>query len=168
MKGKIMQTIIWTDERVEQLKKLWEEGLSASQIAAEMAGIVSRNAVIGKVHRLGLKGRIKPTPLAQAAKNTKPLEKQAFVSTTTGTELTTQQEDITHYPDNIIPFDQRLALLELRESTCRWPVGDPQKNDFYFCGGRANLGTPYCAVHGKMAYQSVADRTKRMLKAVGR
>jgi GcrA cell cycle regulator len=164
-----MQILIWTDERVEQLKKLWEEGLSASQISGEMNGIVTRNAVIGKVHRLGLKSRIKPVASLAAQKIAKPLDKSTFPlqAKTPSQELVSELSEITNYPDNVIPFEQRVALLELRETTCRWPVGDPQRQDFYFCGGRASSGTPYCAVHGKMAYQSVADRAKKMLKAVG-
>src|SRR5450755_157735 len=109
----------WTDERVELLKKLWADGLSASRIAAELGG-VSRNSVIGKVHRLGLSGRGK-TALA-------PL--QVF-------ETDLEPEPVI---ENIIPMGQRCSILELNESTCRWPIGDPSTVDFFFCGGKTIEG----------------------------
>ncbi|MCC6779627.1 MAG: GcrA family cell cycle regulator [Hyphomicrobiales bacterium] len=158
----------WTDERVETLKKLWTEGLSASQIAAELGGI-TRNAVIGKVHRLGLSGRAKspaaatprprkPRPHAHMVRVARPAVRgntalaQAF-------EMELEAEPI--LADNVIPLGQRRTLLELNEDTCRWPIGDPGNPDFFFCGGQTLTGLPYCAHHCRVAYQPANIRRDR-------
>ena len=169
-----MTVLTWSDERVEQLKKLWESGLSASQIAAEL-GNVTRNAVIGKVHRLGLSGRAKapstavPRPRkarpAQMMRVSRPMSRgntalaQAF-------EVEVETDPIAY--DNVVPMSQRLSLLELNEATCHWPVGDPSSADFFFCGGKALAGLPYCAQHSRVAYQPAADRRRQQAKPTPR
>ena len=157
----------WTDERVELLKKLWADGLSASQIAAELGG-VTRNAVIGKVHRLGLAGRAK-SPSSAAPRPRKPraphMLRVARPSIRGNTALMQAFEyDIEAEPafvDNVIPLGQRRTLLELTEETCRWPIGDPGQPDFFFCGGQAITGLPYCAYHSRVAYQPPNARRDR-------
>ena len=157
----------WTDERVEILKKLWSEGFSASQIAAELGGI-TRNAVIGKVHRLGLSGRAKPA--AQAGRPRKPRGQSQMLrvsrpSTRGNTALAQALElesELDLEPlDNVIPLGQRRTLLELNEETCRWPIGDPGNPDFFFCGGQSVTGLPYCSYHSRVAYQPVNMRRDR-------
>lgn len=161
----------WTDDRVELLGKLWSEGLSASQIAAVLGGGVTRNAVIGKVHRLGLSGRGKagqpaasrppkprppapPTALAGTAQGTRDAREGALAETpASGTGLAKLQEPM-------IPVSQRVSILELREFTCRWPLGDPTHADFGFCGARAETGLPYCTPHCRIAYQPAAERKR--------
>jgi GcrA cell cycle regulator len=159
----------WTDERVELLKKLWGDGLSASQIAAELGGI-TRNAVIGKVHRLGLSGRAKapssslprqrkpraPSQMFRAARpmmrgNTALAAVPAYEY-----ELEVEPEPI----ENIVPIGQRCTILELGDDRCRWPIGDPGSTDFFFCGGKPVTGVPYCGYHSRIAYQPVADRRR--------
>ena len=150
----------WTDERVELLKKLWADGLSASQIAAELGGI-TRNAVIGKVHRLGLSGRAKsPSSSAPRPRKARAHSHMLRVSRPAmrgNTALAHAYEyDIEPEPeilDNIIPIGQRRTLLELNEMTCRWPIGDPGSADFFFCGGQTVTNLPYCAYHSRVAYQ---------------
>jgi GcrA cell cycle regulator len=158
----------WTDERVETLKKLWSDGLSASQIAAELGG-VTRNAVIGKVHRLGLSGRAK-SPSSAAPRPRKPrahshLLRASRPSIRGNTALAHSYDfDIEPEPeliDNVIPLGQRRSLLELTEETCRWPIGDPGQADFFFCGGQAITGLPYCAYHSRVAYQPANLRRDR-------
>jgi GcrA cell cycle regulator len=157
----------WTDERMELLKKLWADGLSASQIAAELGGI-TRNAVIGKVHRLGLSGRAK-SPSSTAPRPRKPRSPSNMLrvsrpSVRGNTALARayeydpepEQEPI----ENIIPIGQRRTLLELTEATCHWPIGDPGSADFFFCGGNTATGLPYCAYHSRVAYQPVTDRRR--------
>ena len=157
----------WTDERVELLKKLWTDGLSASQIAAELGGI-TRNAVIGKVHRLGLSGRAK-SPSSSAARTRKPrshMMRVARPSMRGNTALATSytyDHEVEAEPEpieNIIPMGQRRTLLELTENTCRWPIGDPSNAEFYFCGGPPLSGLPYCSFHSRVAYQPAADRRR--------
>jgi GcrA cell cycle regulator len=158
----------WTDERVEMLKKLWADGLSASQIAAELGGI-TRNAVIGKVHRLGLSGRAK-SPSSAAPRPRKPrahahMLRVSRPSIRGNTALAHAYEfDLEREPellDNVIPLGQRRTLLELTEETCRWPIGDPAQPDFFFCGGQTITGLPYCAYHSRVAYQPPHMRRER-------
>lgn len=175
----------WTDERVERLKRLWSEGLSASQIAAQLGG-VSRNAVIGKVHRLNLPGRAKaggtvatarpatkrPAAPATAAPRTANFQARVAPSrpnirTAGATALkdemdmdTAQVLDYVPASNATLPTSLRLTLTELTERTCKWPVGDPLKDDFHFCGCEATESSPYCKFHAKMAYQPVSERRR--------
>jgi len=157
----------WTDERVELLKKLWADGLSASQIAAELGGI-TRNAVIGKVHRLGLSGRAKSTssasPRPRKARSPSHMLRIGRASIRGNTALAhaydLEADAEPELIDNIIPIGQRRTILELNEQTCRWPVGDPGSSDFFFCGGNTVTGLPYCAYHSRVAYQPATDRRR--------
>jgi GcrA cell cycle regulator len=156
----------WTDERVELLKKLWSDGLSASQIAAELGGI-TRNAVIGKVHRLGLSGRAKSTSTGapRPRKTRSPSHMLRIGRAVRGNTALAHAYDIEveaepELIDNIIPIGQRRTILELNEQTCRWPVGDPGSTDFFFCGGQTITSLPYCAYHSRMAYQPASDRRR--------
>ena len=169
----------WTDERVDRLRKLWIEGLSASRIAAELAGGVTRNAVIGKVHRLGLSGRSKGVANAAPAKIRpilKPLGHPARSPLPQGTVTMLMRGDnaialhvgalsmaqARSSGDNVVPLAETVTIIDLRESMCRWPVGDPSSSEFRYCGSRAPVGEgPYCAHHSRMAYQPVQDRNRR-------
>ena len=153
----------WTDERVELLKKLWADGLSASQIAAELGGI-TRNAVIGKVHRLGLSGRAKSpssaAPRPRKARSSGHMLRVSRPAIRGNTALAYEYEPEPE-PDLIeIPQGQRKTLLQLNEHTCRWPVGDPGSGDFFFCGGESATDLPYCSFHSRVAYQPAADRRR--------
>lgn len=172
----------WTDERVELLKKLWSEGLSASQIAAQLGGI-SRNAVIGKVHRLKLSGRGRATKPVQRTRKTTAVNAAPRATTVSATQssgggssrTTTRSvgsaalkvefvaDAIAHIEtrpveDVVVPLARHLNLLQLTECTCKWPVGDPLAEDFYFCGADSGEGSPYCGFHSKVAFQHVGDR----------
>jgi GcrA cell cycle regulator len=164
----------WTDERVEQLKKLWgEDGLSASQIAAELGGI-TRNAVIGKVHRLGLSGRAK-APSSAVPRQRKPRATSQFRTARPVArgntalarhalaymEIEAEVESEPELLDNVIPIGQRCTILQLTDATCHWPIGDPSAADFFFCGGKSVSSMPYCAYHCRMAYQPVDRRRDR-------
>ncbi|MCO6187200.1 GcrA family cell cycle regulator [Rhizobium sp. L1K21] len=171
----------WTDERVEKLKKLWAEGLSASQIAAQLGG-VSRNAVIGKVHRLSLPGRAKAggTAAPRAPKRQAPAPRAPSYNATSrpaaprsaprsvGATALRQDPDASIFEeieidraDNVVvPISRRLALTELSERTCKWPVGDPLKEDFHFCGNDSPENTPYCTYHARLAYQPTGERRR--------
>ena len=163
-----MTVLTWTDDRVEQLKKFWEAGLSASQIAAEL-GNVTRNAVIGKVHRLGLSGRAKsPSSAAPRPRKARPHSHMLRVSRPSirgNTALAQAYElEVELEPelvDNVIPLGQRRTLLELNEETCRWPIGDPGQADFFFCGGQSIATLPYCSYHSRVAYQPANMRRDR-------
>ncbi|UYV39607.1 GcrA cell cycle regulator [Rhodobacteraceae bacterium D3-12] len=193
----------WTDERVEVLKKMWGEGQSASQIAKELGG-VTRNAVIGKVHRLGLSNRsagskteAKPKPAAKpeakprvAAKpKAKPAAKEpAKEPATSAAPSALAKPAMSPARKAIIPAGQplppqpsaneispealakvseiekkakRLGLMELTERTCKWPVGDPATDDFWFCGLPVQAGKPYCEAHVGVAFQPMSSRRDR-------
>jgi len=156
----------WTDERVELLKKLWADGLSASQIAGELGGI-TRNAVIGKVHRLGLSGRAKSAS-SSAPRVRKPRSHMLRVGRTMSRgnaalalAFEMEPEPEPELIENIIPIGQRRTLLELNEDTCRWPIGDPGSADFFFCGGQTVTSLPYCSYHSRVAYQPANVRRDR-------
>lgn len=164
----------WTDERVELLRKLWSEGLSASQIAAQLGG-VSRNAVIGKVHRLKLSARGRATTAAAArpkkqhagAAKTAVRTVRTVTATVGATALQTQFEVepvarhmLRPMTNVVIPISRKLALVELTERTCKWPNGDPLAEDFSFCGTESDESGPYCGYHSKLAYQPASERKR--------
>ena len=168
----------WTDERIELLRKLWLDGLSASRIATELAGGVTRNAVIGKVHRLGLSGRVKAAAPVVAPVRPRDTAPQAQVRTTVippqraampmrGNVALAIQAHAVAMPQaqrtsgDVVPMNEHVTIMDLRESMCRWPVGDPTSSEFRYCGGKASAGEgPYCAFHSRMAYQPMQDRRR--------
>ena len=190
----------WTDERVEKLKKMWGEGQSASQIAKELGG-VTRNAVIGKVHRLGLSNRTggggtkadaKPKPAPKVDAKPKPAAAKPKPTPEPAVEAAPAVEPVAPRPiparKAIIPAGQplppqpsaneispealakvseiekkakRLSLMELTERTCKWPVGDPATDDFWFCGLPVQQGKPYCEAHVGVAFQPMSSRRDR-------
>lgn len=159
----------WTDERVELLKKLWGEGLSASQIAGRLGG-VSRNAVIGKVHRLGLSGRAttsrmkshRPRARAAAAKRTTAKSRFATVGNPALRALYHPDAEpfVPPAEELVIPLAERKTIQTLTECSCRWPIGDPQMSDFHFCGKPKVPGLPYCEFHARRAFQPPQPRRR--------
>ena len=158
-----MEPTGWTEERVELLKKLWLEGLSASQIAGVLGEGVTRNAVIGKVHRLGLSGRAK-TPSSSVPRVRKPRTTGMRPRMRYhGNNALAPQYDYEQDLDplaNVVPIGPRISILELSENTCRWPIGDPLTPDFYFCGQHSEEGKPYCDFHSRRAYHQL-EKKKR-------
>ena len=195
----------WTDERVETLKRMWNEGQSASQIAKELGG-VTRNAVIGKVHRLGLSNRVggkddedEGTPVAAPAQAAKPdlaprpepaPRSEAPRAAAPAAAAAPPASNVTPLPVRkaIIPAGQplppqpslneispealasvrevekrarKLTLMELTERTCKWPIGDPATDDFWFCGLPSLPGKPYCEAHVGVAFQPMSARRDR-------
>lgn len=144
---------VWTDERTELLRQLWSDGLSCSQIAAQIGNGVSRNAVISKVHRLGLFGRKKPISQREKTKRViiRPRRKKVF-----GGEIQIVSDQ--PLPQELsavdIPIEQRKTLLELTNESCRWPYGNPGDAEFFFCGAEdADFAArrPYCHFHAGAA-----------------
>lgn len=140
----------WTDERVEMLKKLWADGLSASQIARTMGG-VTRNAVIGKVHRLGLSGRATATRSERPRRVTvpKPIAKPVPARPIFVEEpLRLENGDF-------------VTMMTISDRMCKWPIGDPARDEFRFCGRKSSDGHPYCEAHARLAYQPAQARRLR-------
>ena len=208
----------WTDDRVELLKTMWAEGKSASQIAKEL-GSVTRNAVIGKVHRLGLSSRTTdssaskaeakaaaaekatsaaakpaaaptPTPAAKAAAPAAPKPAPEPEPTPEPVRAAPAPTHIAVIPGRrpIVPAGQplppqpsaneispetlasvrevektakKLHLMELTERTCKWPIGDPATEEFWFCGLPSVAGKPYCEAHVSVAFQPMQSRRDR-------
>jgi GcrA cell cycle regulator len=166
----------WNEERVEMLRKLWLDGLSASQIAARLGGGVSRNAVIGKVHRLGLSGRattsrmksLRPKVARTPAHSALP-KRPGAAKPNFGTLVVQQarrQPDLAIEPyvptadELVIPLAERRSIQTLSECSCRWPIGDPQLADFHFCGKDKVPGLPYCEFHAGRAFQPPQPRRR--------
>ena len=139
----------WTYERIEKLKQLWEEGLTASRIAIEL-GEVTRNAVIGKAHRLGLAGR-----MASKSKNNgiSIIRKKRI-------NLSKSQKVIDISPIIDEPMNPT-SFENIKDGLCRWPLGDPGEMDFKFCGRNTNEGFVYCSAHYKQAYQPLSKVRER-------
>ena len=156
----------WTEERVELLRKLWTEDFSASRIAAEL-GNVSRSAVIGKIHRLGLSGRGQPT--WSAKRQSKPRlprsERRVCRPSSIGnTALKVHPEMLVEaesapYECVVVPIARRLTIEALTEHTCKWPLGDPGSKDFHFCGHDSLEASPYCPYHARVAYRGYSTRS---------
>jgi len=143
----------WTDERVDLLKKLWGEGRTAAEIAKEL-GEVTRNAVIGKAHRLKLSNRT--SPIQKSPKKSIPAKPPAE----TKAKIAQKQKELIAVSTG---RKGGISLVELRERMCKWPIGDPKESGFHFCGGEGIPGLPYCSDHAKIAYQ--ASSRNRILKA---
>ena len=145
----------WTYERVEKLKQLWEEGLTASRIAAEL-GEVTRNAVIGKAHRLGLSGRMA----------TKKSNGGISIIRKKRVNISQTQKIIDISPVIDEPMNPT-AFQDIKDGLCRWPLGEPEEIDFKFCGRNTKEGVVYCQSHYKQAYQpliKVRERRKAKKK----
>ena len=173
----------WTEERVEKLTKMWTEGNSASDIAKEL-GDVTRNAVIGKVHRLGLQGRTtkeakatvetaKKAPKAKVVKETAKakvepepvVEEDVEEDTITPPAVPATNDEISAEArlkaERVENESKKLTLMQLTERTCKWPVGDPATEDFWFCGHPSQAGKPYCEAHVELAFQTPMARRDR-------
>ena len=126
------QPNVWTEDRLIDLTKLWGEGLSITQIGLVLG--VSRNAVVGKVHRMGLPKRQSPI-----VRSDKPKAPRPPIQRRRAVPLTLEQWD---------------------RNTCSWPIGDPKTDDFKFCTEQSEPGRPYCTTHCAMAYTTSRDRYK--------
>jgi len=160
----------WPDERVEILKQLWIDGLSASQIAAKLGDGITRNAVIGKVHRLGLSGRGSPTRVARprtrrprqpSVPKRMPTDGNAALKAKPSASPARDLEPALQ-PIRLvdIPEGERIGILSLTDKTCRWPLGDPGSDEFCFCGKNPQEGTPYCDYHASVAYHPSNERRR--------
>jgi len=152
----------WTDDRVATLKKLWLHGLAASQTAKQLGG-VTRNAVIGKVHRLGLSGRAAPSqPARPVFKAPRPARPVATVPAAPRRVVT---EDVRTAPMPVpvhrLEEPGSATVLTLGAHMCKWPIGDPSSDGFTFCGRRNGEVGPYCREHAQVAYQQPQQGKKK-------
>ena len=194
----------WSDERVAVLKKMWLEGNSASEIA-KVLGNITRNAVIGKVHRLGLSNRdtnvsksgaitSKVTKSVKRGRPPKKIDKEVKKrgrpqklkeprdfpeitddknksATSIGNEAGSNDSNLKVVSDlseetlkNLLKVEmkaKKISLMELTERTCKWPIGDPATETFWFCGHESEPGKPYCKTHISIAFQPITQRRSR-------
>ena len=137
----------WTDEKVNKLRDLWGKGQTASQIA-EIIGGVSRNAVIGKAHRLNLSAKIK-TRTATSNQNFENSKNEKNIQIKRGRRSKFKSLII---DKNFEPENPK-QLEELDENSCKWPIGHPDEKSFYFCGRSSLKDFSYCKLHLLYAYQ---------------
>ncbi len=148
----------WTDERVELLTKLWTDGLSASQVAKQLGG-VTRNAVIGKVHRLGLSGRAKPSqPARRKAKRAPAKLRPAVLPKIARPKRAVPTAPSIPVGAKPLPSGEFATILTITEHMCKWPIGDPATSSFRFCGRGTEKTDPYCKAHAGLAYQPARKR----------
>ncbi|MDD5587101.1 MAG: GcrA family cell cycle regulator [Alphaproteobacteria bacterium] len=164
----------WTEQQIQALKKMWGNGFSASDIAKTLGGGLTRNAVIGKAHRL----KLSSSPAAMRQGDGAPVKVGGSVLPTM-TKVSkkrtmlrplppVQMPDISTKPmtrDTLRVLDQTkrtegIAVTKAGERHCRWPIGDPRSPDFRFCGCNCHEGLPYCVDHARVAYQTVSRRSR--------
>jgi GcrA cell cycle regulator len=153
----------WTHLQIRQLRQRWSTGVSADKIARELGGGISRDAVLAKVRRLGLPGRRRHDRRPSASTAARAISFDAIPD-----QLRVRTSEPRRHPiwvveakpyvddpsaDAGIPLAQRRSLLELSDEVCRWPVGDPARPDFFFCGAPVQCGKPYCADHCTRAWR---------------
>ena len=156
----------WTDERIAQLKAGWEGGKTASQIAEQLGEGVTRNAVIGKAHRLGLESRPSPVKAGEdteAAVVTRaapvaPVPPAAAAPPAVAAPVAARP--VAKKPVRTGKA-AKTSLLDLNEKICKWPIGHPGDSDFHFCGKPSQAGFPYCTEHCLQAYQAQLPRRDR-------
>ena len=125
--------MVWTEDKIKKLKKLWSVGKTTAEIAKNLG--MSKNSIIGKVHRLNL--TVRPSPIKSEAKPKKvsPVKKMGAIH-----------------------------LIDLKINTCRWPIGDPKDEDFHFCGEQTVPGKPYCLQHCQEAFLNMSPETEKEKK----
>lgn len=160
----------WSEERIELLRSLLEQRLSARVVAMRLGGGVTRNAVIGKAKRMGfaLQSPTNPPPPRYIVDSTTTAPRKRRVYVTPGrltremtprvrVAPTPEPEPLVIHEDVYVAPEDRKGVLELTSADCKWPIGDPREADFHFCGGPRVPGLPYCEGHCKRAYQTVQE-----------
>lgn len=164
----------WTEQQIQALKKMWGNGFSASDIAKTLGGGLTRNAVIGKAHRLKLSSQ----PLAAKAVGemsnrvggsvlpmmSKVSKKRTMLRPLPPVQMPGSMPK-TYTRENLPSIDtvkrtEGIAVTKAGERHCRWPIGDPRSPDFRFCGCQCHEGLPYCVDHARVAYQNVSRKSR--------
>lgn len=153
----------WSDDRIEHLKSLWQEGLSASEVARTL-GHVTRNAVLGKLHRLGLLSGSAPNRPSRARASI-PRSRPARPAKVALVTLVPEPDAFTFQDGSFV------TVVTVNDRMCRWPIGDPKAGDFHFCGHAPKVGSCYCEAHTQRAHQPGPSKRRprihRVAVAVG-
>ena len=147
----------WTDEKVEKLRELWKKGHTASQIA-EVLGDTTRNAVIGKAHRLNLEARAPSKNSGAASSRDNRQVKRSPAPTSRKAKFQSILLDKNFEPEN------PKSLEDLTDLTCKWPIGHPNEESFYFCGRKPEGEFPYCKLHILYAFQPKGSKEEVLEK----
>jgi len=167
----------WTEQQIETLKKMWGNGYSANDIAKNLGGGVTRNAVIGKAHRLKLSasadsarpvveppskttGVVMTTITKVSKRRASVLRSLPPVKTSEPAPRSTILRDVSLRPIEMARRSEGIPVTKAGERHCRWPIGDPRSPDFRFCGCEIHEGLPYCSHHARIAYQTVSRRSR--------
>lgn len=150
--------MVWTDEAVEELKRMWDRGMTTGQIAKALN--VTKNSIIGKVHRLCLTARpspIKKADMVEEEKKTAAKEKSVKEKSKPAKQSPAKAASANEVKDTKsvakpVVETANIPLVKLDNHTCRWPMGDPRDDDFCFCGKRVRTGQTYCEEHAAVAY----------------
>jgi GcrA cell cycle regulator len=153
----------WTPEQISELTRLWGEGLTTAEIGKRLG--ISKNAVVGKAHRLHLPAR--PSPIKRTGPRPQVFRQTATVRTS-APRLSVPRAAPVAQPTSAQalralanqPSAKRLPMMALNSTTCRWPIGDPGDAEFHFCGENALDGKPYCSSHASIAYVKVKPKTE--------
>lgn len=163
----------WTEQQIQALKKMWGNGYSASDIAKTLGGGLTRNAVIGKAHRLKLSSR--PSSMGESMPQkvvggsilptmTKISKKRSMLRPLPPVQMPeTVARPVSREAFKSIEQIKRtegIPVTKAGERHCRWPIGDPRSPDFRFCGGKCHEGLPYCVDHARVAYQTVSRKSR--------
>lgn len=143
----------WTDEKVEQLRQLWAQGLTANEIAKKLD--VTKNAIVGKVHRLCLTARPSPIKSKNPEQPVENPEQAVAIETECEGQTVKVAEEVDLTSQAATKSEKEhtnIKLVNLDSHTCRWPIGDPRDDDFCFCGKKVRSGQTYCDEHSMMAY----------------
>jgi len=147
----------WTNEKVEKLRELWKKGHTASQIA-EVLGDTTRNAVIGKAHRLNLEGRAPSKGSRNTISRGEKSAKRGPAPTSRKAKFQSILLDKNFEPEN------PKSLENLTDETCKWPIGHPNEEKFYFCGRKPEGEFPYCKLHVLYAFQPKGSKEEVLEK----
>ena len=160
----------WTPEQISELTRLWGEGLTTAEIGKRLG--ISKNAVVGKAHRLHLPARPSPIkrtgPRPQIFRQTaasRPSQPSAprLPQAPREPRIPTAAQQTSAAALKALanqPSAKRLPMMALSASTCRWPIGDPGDTEFHFCGERSLDGKPYCSAHASIAYVKMKPKTE--------
>jgi GcrA cell cycle regulator len=174
----VVRIMGWTEQQIQMLKEMWGNGYSASEIAGRIGGGLSRNAIIGKAHRLKLSAGLSAAKIGPAAghrvpaaqnmsANVKSSRKRVMLRplpvlpvppSTTVTKIVSKESFRSLDSINGIKRSEGVAVTRAGERQCRWPVGDPRSPDFRFCGCQVYESLPYCIDHARVAYQSMGRK----------
>jgi GcrA cell cycle regulator len=151
---------VWTPERLDELRALTLQGLTANEIAITLGCGITRNAVIGVMARRGILSTNKPI-------NPGNVRQRAEARARTIIPKSPPPPPVVEIAPFLKEDGRHIGLLDLSSKTCHWPIGDPQAADFHYCGNAPRSGKPYCAFHQQMAYQRPSPRRANLEEAVG-